>query len=178
MAPSLTGVDVAEAEAQFEQLSRRFSRHQEHDTAVNSQSEDIEKGAEHAEDPFDLREYLASSNDANLTAGLKHKHVGVTWEDLSVHVTGNIDSKVLFFRAPLRFALISPDLYRYIRWCNSCFFLVTFFLALGLHLSMVHKKNRHPPNFAQVLRRTEAKGNVSRAWCPWSGLLDISQGYI
>jgi len=46
---------------------------------------------------FNLREYLTSSNDANSAAGIKHKHVGVTWEDLEVSGVGGEENKVRHF---------------------------------------------------------------------------------
>ncbi|KAH8101046.1 P-loop containing nucleoside triphosphate hydrolase protein, partial [Phellopilus nigrolimitatus] len=46
-----------------------------------------------SEQPFNLKEYLSSSNDRYTEAGFKHKHVGVTWEDLEVEVHGGIDHK-------------------------------------------------------------------------------------
>jgi hypothetical protein len=87
---SLLGhVDVASAEAQFNDLARELSRHSEPKTS----DADVENG-DVAEGVFDLREYLTSSNDANDAAGIKHKHVGVTWENLQVDVMGGPDSKV------------------------------------------------------------------------------------
>lgn len=81
-------VDIQQAEYVFNQLSRSLSQ--------RSQPEkpgDVEK-SEDAEGRFDLREYLQSSNDANQSAGIKHKHVGVTWEDLQVEIIGGGDFKV------------------------------------------------------------------------------------
>ncbi|KAI6015643.1 pleiotropic drug resistance ABC transporter [Pisolithus marmoratus] len=57
--------------------------------------------------PFDLREYLTSSNDANQAAGIRHKHVGVTWEDwnafgvgLQIYIPTFGDAVIGFFMAP------------------------------------------------------------------------------
>ncbi|KAG6380661.1 hypothetical protein JVT61DRAFT_5032 [Boletus reticuloceps] len=93
-------VDIEKAEDTFNELARQLSRHsvridqskQTSRTASTVYSGDLEKGDE-ADGPFDLREYLTSSNDANQTAGIKHKHVGVTWEDLEVNVIGGTDHK-------------------------------------------------------------------------------------
>jgi ATP-binding cassette subfamily G (WHITE) protein 2 (SNQ2) len=84
-------VDIASAEAKFNELARELSRHSE----LEKPTADVEKG-DGAENggAFDLREYLTSSNDANDAAGIKHKHVGVTWENLQVDVMGGLDSKV------------------------------------------------------------------------------------
>ncbi|THV06484.1 hypothetical protein K435DRAFT_825902 [Dendrothele bispora CBS 962.96] len=96
-----TGVDVARAESEFRELSRQLSRLSQKDTqkewkgkdqTVITVTEDIEKGGESSEH-FDLREYLTSSNDAHEQAGIKHKHVGVTWEDLYVEGIGGVDNK-------------------------------------------------------------------------------------
>ncbi|TFY82436.1 hypothetical protein EWM64_g1573 [Hericium alpestre] len=91
-------VNVADAEAQFNALSRQFSNRSE---KASKGFEDVkvldEKDVEYAsvddDAPFDLRDYLTSSNDANQAAGIKHKHVGVTWEDLQVEVKGGVNYK-------------------------------------------------------------------------------------
>lgn len=93
-------VDIEQAEDTFNELARQLSRHsaridqskQTSRTASVYMSGDLEKG-DKADRPFDLREYLTSSNDANEAAGIKHKHVGVTWEDLEVKVIGGADHK-------------------------------------------------------------------------------------
>ena len=71
-------VDISRAENEFNALAQRLRNSAD---TVDIQ-DDIEKG-EKAE-VFDLREYLQSSNDANQAAGIKHKHVGVSWEGLQV----------------------------------------------------------------------------------------------
>ncbi|KAJ3769074.1 hypothetical protein FB446DRAFT_649331, partial [Lentinula raphanica] len=92
-------VDVSSAERQFNELSRQLSRQYSIKKSTlatasveTAQVNDIEKGAEE-EESFDLREYLTSSNDANQQAGIQHKRVGVTWEDLQVDVIGGDNSK-------------------------------------------------------------------------------------
>ncbi|KAJ3738065.1 P-loop containing nucleoside triphosphate hydrolase protein [Lentinula raphanica] len=99
-------VDVSSAERQFNELSRQLSRQYSIKKSTlatasveTAQVNDIEKGAEE-EESFDLREYLTSSNDANQQAGIQHKRVGVTWEDLQVDVIGGDNSKVLIIRIP------------------------------------------------------------------------------
>ena len=96
------GIDVAEAEAEFNQLSRALSRR----SVTQSQSEnekdfkehrDVEKGAESVEEPFDFRAYLSSSNDARQQAGIQHKHGGATWEKLQVNVFGGAGHRVSHF---------------------------------------------------------------------------------
>ncbi|KAF9270866.1 hypothetical protein L218DRAFT_889741 [Marasmius fiardii PR-910] len=97
---SAGGVDVKRAEQQFEQLSRslsnRFSIKDKGTSANSAQTvHDLEKAESGSgeEEQFDLREYLTSSNDANQQAGIRHKHVGVTWEGLQVDVVGGAESK-------------------------------------------------------------------------------------
>ncbi|ESK96125.1 pleiotropic drug resistance abc transporter [Moniliophthora roreri MCA 2997] len=128
------GVDIQRAERQFEELSRQLSIrsnlgkkgdkqqwHQSTHSVASVYSTDLEKGSDpDAASVFDLREYLTSSNDANQQAGIKHKHVGVTWEGLRVDVVGGADSKfyvktfgnaiIAFFLSPitLLWGLIQP----------------------------------------------------------------------
>ena len=98
-------VDIRQAEAEFTQLQRQFTRSDYEDRPQSSTPKpehlhkDIEKVSSddvEAEERFDLREYLTSSNDASQAAGIKHKHVGVTWDDLEVTGIGGEDNKVKF----------------------------------------------------------------------------------
>jgi hypothetical protein len=106
-AATSSSVNIEQAENAFHELSRQLSQGtfvNEQDrgaagsrprTSIDSRTpKDLEKGASHPEEPFDLREYLTSSNDANEAAGIKHKHVGVTWEDFHVDVLGGSNFKV------------------------------------------------------------------------------------
>ena len=61
---------------------------------VGEKEASVEKIGEEDDGRFNLRDFLQSSNDANQNAGLKHKHVGVTWDDLEVDVIGGADFKV------------------------------------------------------------------------------------
>lgn len=100
------GVNIEKAENSFNELSRQLTQgtvvddDREHEdsrvpTAVGIRTTvDLEKAEVDLEQPFDLREYLTSSNDANDRAGIKHKHVGVVWEDFHVDVLGGSDFKV------------------------------------------------------------------------------------
>jgi ATP-binding cassette, subfamily G (WHITE), member 2, SNQ2 len=101
------GVNVEKAENTFNELSRQLTQgtvvddrdHGDEDsrvpTAVGKRmTRDLEKAEVDLEESFDLREYLTSSNDANERAGIKHKHVGVVWEDFHVDVLGGSDFKV------------------------------------------------------------------------------------
>lgn len=76
-----------QAEDDFAKVQQLFHTPRVAEEAVHrdSGSTDLERGQnESRQETFDLREYLTSSNDANSAAGIKHKHVGVTWEDLEV----------------------------------------------------------------------------------------------
>lgn len=94
-------VDVQRAEDIFNELSRTLSRRSRGEdpnkTRTGSPADpgkDIEKLGADGDERFDLREYLQSSNDAHQSAGIKHKRVGVTWENLSADVIGGADFKV------------------------------------------------------------------------------------
>jgi len=102
-------VVVAQAENEFGRLQRSLSTPKTPNKVVphTPDSADLEKGHDgDRQESFDLREYLTSSNDANSAAGIKHKHVGVTWEDLEVSGIGGEQNKVRhFMRHPPRFCL-------------------------------------------------------------------------
>jgi ATP-binding cassette subfamily G (WHITE) protein 2 (SNQ2) len=111
-------VDIEQAEDTFNELARQLSRHsaridqsKQTSRTASVYSGDLEKG-DKADRPFDLREYLTSSNDANEAAGIKHKHVGVTWEELEVKVIGGANHKAsVQFCLPELFLTLSQ--YRY-----------------------------------------------------------------
>jgi ABC-transporter N-terminal len=104
--PTAGSVDVDQAKNEFHELSRQLTQgtvtgENEHGiqstpTCASVDGNDLEKGhrTSDSEQPFDLREYLTSSNDANEAAGIKHKHVGVIWEDLHVDMIGGSNFKV------------------------------------------------------------------------------------
>ena len=97
-------VVVAQAESEFGRVQRSLSTPKAPIRVVSHgpDSTDLERcHDEDRQETFDLREYLTSSNDANSAAGIKHKHVGVTWEDLEVSGIGSEQSKVRnFIRHP------------------------------------------------------------------------------
>lgn len=70
-------VDVTKAEQEFNALARQLTQHSQagptlhksESTATTRTASDPEKGGDEA--PFDLREYLTSSNDAQQQAGIK-----------------------------------------------------------------------------------------------------------
>ncbi|THH06687.1 hypothetical protein EW146_g9533 [Bondarzewia mesenterica] len=97
-------VDIQEAEEAFHVLSRQLtqgtvvsapSRRNTHGYADGGEKKDIEKGEIYpVGEAFDLREYLSSSNEAHEKAGIKHKHVGITWENFQVEVPGGANAKL------------------------------------------------------------------------------------
>ena len=114
-------VVIAQAENDFGLVEQSLNTQKVLDKVVSHDpgSIDLEKGHDgDRQETFDLREYLTSSNDANSAAGIKHKHVGVTWEDLEVSGIGGEENKVChFMRHPPRFlshGLYSSDLRLYI----------------------------------------------------------------
>ncbi|KAN0100115.1 hypothetical protein V8E55_000099 [Tylopilus felleus] len=114
---AMSHFDVEKAEDTYNELARQLSRQSAHldrskqtSRTASVYNGDLEKGDE-AEKPFGLRDYLTSSNDANQAAGIKHKHVGVTWEDLHVGIIGEADQKA----------------------SHSVFFLPDVFLTLSQH---------------------------------------------
>ena len=105
-------VDIQGAERAFHRLEREASRASDNALRISrntfneknaikeSENYDAEKAEfKNGEEPFDLKEYLSSSNDKNTQAGIKHKHVGVTWEDLQVDVIGGANHKVCMARS-------------------------------------------------------------------------------
>ncbi|KAJ6520219.1 ABC-2 type transporter-domain-containing protein [Mycena sanguinolenta] len=105
--------DIEQAKDEFNALSRQLTLKSQDNSvsgATARAESDVEK-AEDSEPPFDLREYLTTSNDVQQQAGIKHVHVGVTWDDLEVKVAGGLDSKLYvgtFGGACLEFFLAIP----------------------------------------------------------------------
>ena len=89
-------VVVAQAENDFDRVQRSLSTPKAaNKVSHDSSSIDLEEGRDgDRQGAFDLREYLTSSNDARSAAGIRHKHVGVTWEDLGVSGIGGEENKV------------------------------------------------------------------------------------
>ncbi|KAF7337580.1 Pleiotropic drug resistance ABC transporter protein [Mycena sanguinolenta] len=107
--------DIEQAKEEFNALSRQLTLKSQENLvsgATTRAPSDVEKAEKSSpEEPFDLREYLTTSNDAQQQAGIKHKHVGVTWDNLEVKVAGGLDSKLYvgtFGGACLDFFLTIP----------------------------------------------------------------------
>lgn len=116
-----TGVDVEQGEASFAELSReltglsqhsrRLSRTHSRRSVKNVAVQDLEKAAtsESSDDEqFDLESYLRGNKRLEEEAGIKNKHIGVIWNDLTVSGTGGQkhfqptfpDAFVDFFNVP------------------------------------------------------------------------------
>ena len=98
---------MAEAEREFNELAGELKRISSNRHGADPETQPTD------EEVFDLREYLTTTNDANANAGIKHKHVGVTWENLTVRVAGGAYFKVCLLtcrRSPMSKALacVSP----------------------------------------------------------------------
>ena len=115
-------VAVVQAENDFSRAQQSLETQKVSGDATfrDSSPVDLEKGHDgDRQETFDLREYLTSSNDANSAAGIKHKHVGVTWEDLEVSGIGGGDNKVRHlvesFLRSLSYHPRSPDVRVHVR---------------------------------------------------------------
>ncbi|KAN0064189.1 ATP-binding cassette transporter snq2 [Thecaphora frezii] len=101
-------VDIKEAEKQFAQLQKTLSRQSRQQQHAGTGEKDVEK-ANGADDEFDLVEYLRSVQSENSRAGVKSKHIGVSWQDLevlgsnsmSLHIRTFPDAIVDLFVGPL-----------------------------------------------------------------------------
>ena len=97
-------VNIRRAENEFHRLERIATtqsrkeilrrRTESFSKEKKKQPDDYDEEKAEEQEPFDLKEYLSSSNDKATAAGLKHKHVGVTWEGLEVQGVGGGDHKV------------------------------------------------------------------------------------
>lgn len=81
-------VDVDRAKAEFHQLQTSLSRQSETTRQNSQEAQDIEAGQKGGDndddDDFDLVQYLRSVQSENAQAGIKSKHIGVSWSDLEV----------------------------------------------------------------------------------------------
>ncbi|KAK1143846.1 ATP-binding cassette transporter snq2 [Aspergillus melleus] len=120
MSSHQSGVDVQRAEQEFSELNRQFSSisHQTHRLSTQAsrkskivvESEDVERSATSADTdgPWDLETALRGSQTAAIEAGIKSKHIGVIWDNLTVRGLGGIktyiktfpDALIDFFNVP------------------------------------------------------------------------------
>lgn len=114
---TVSGVDVEQAEKDFAELSREFSAQSRrvsraYSKASVTKQQDVEKalslGSYSSRDGFDLAETLRGNRLAEQEAGIKSKHIGVIWENLTVRGIGGVkniikvfpDAFVDFFNVP------------------------------------------------------------------------------
>lgn len=119
-------VSIIEAKTAFAELERRLSiitRNSEHGSIV-----DPEKGEP---DHFDLREYMQSTNDANTANGISHKHVGVSWNGLSVVVAGFESQKVRHVYSCCEPRSLTADRRHYFRQSSPAVLFVPLLLVYG-----------------------------------------------
>ncbi|KAI2678985.1 hypothetical protein DTO012A7_6030 [Penicillium roqueforti] len=107
--PIQTGVDVMTAEKDFSDLSRQFSsishrahrlsRQESRASKTGVTTEDIEKdeGSTTSDDSWDLETTLRGDRVASEEAGIKDKHIGVIWNNLSVRGMGGVKTYIKTF---------------------------------------------------------------------------------
>ncbi|QRV86840.1 ABC-2 type transporter [Ceratobasidium sp. AG-Ba] len=95
------GVNVHNAEAQFNALSRRLTRQ-------STRRHDKEGGDIEKQETFDLLDYLRSTSGKRDEAGFAHKHVGVTFENLRVIGAGGVKIYVRTFPDAVKEFFLMP----------------------------------------------------------------------
>lgn len=91
-----SGVNVEQAEKDFQELSRRLSQHSRRVSQIRSRSskiglQDEEKGISvetSSEEDWDLEDTLRGAKQADQAAGIKSKYIGVIWDRLTVRGIG------------------------------------------------------------------------------------------
>jgi len=103
---TISGVDVEQAERDFADLSKQFSKEHRHMSRVNSRAShgktanDIEKAISSSDTSradWSLEDVLRGNREAELNAGIKSKHIGVVWEGLTVRGLGGVKIFVKVF---------------------------------------------------------------------------------
>ncbi|CUS08831.1 unnamed protein product [Tuber aestivum] len=107
-----TGVDVAAAEADFQELSRQLtglskttSRQTRRMSRTHSRvggagikiGGDPEKAEDEEGNQFDLENHLRGNESADREAGIRPKHIGVIWQDLTVSGIGGVKNFISTF---------------------------------------------------------------------------------
>ncbi|KAL5313723.1 hypothetical protein ACEPPN_018144 [Leptodophora sp. 'Broadleaf-Isolate-01'] len=106
-----SGIDVKAAEAEFatlqrelsgiSQTSRRLSRTQSRQSKKGASEKDVEQLASEDsttdDEAFDLESTLRGNHNAEQESGLRPKHIGVIWENLTVSGTGGVTNFVKTF---------------------------------------------------------------------------------
>ncbi|KAJ5955225.1 hypothetical protein N7501_009504 [Penicillium viridicatum] len=103
------GVDVTTAEKDFSELSkqfssishqaRRLSRQESRGSKMGVTTKDIEKaeGSTTSADSWDLETTLRGDRVASEEAGIKDKHIGVIWDNLTVRGMGGVKTYIKTF---------------------------------------------------------------------------------
>ncbi|KAF4763736.1 hypothetical protein HAV15_000455 [Penicillium sp. str.  len=104
-----TGVDVTTAEKDFSELSKQFSsishqaqrlsRQESRVSKMGVTTKDIEKaeGSTASDDSWDLETTLRGDRVASEEAGIKDKHIGVIWDNLTVRGMGGVKTYIKTF---------------------------------------------------------------------------------
>ncbi|KAJ5182549.1 hypothetical protein N7492_000165 [Penicillium capsulatum] len=93
MTPLSPGVNVEKAEHDFAELSQQFSRISKQASRVSKPriTADVEQARDSADTEWDLETALRGNRAAEEEAGIKNKHIGVIWENLSVRGIGGTE---------------------------------------------------------------------------------------
>jgi hypothetical protein len=101
------GVNVSRAEAEFAELSKELSRTSHisrrlsrAESRHSKKQDDVEKAVDSetsSEETFDLETVLRGNRDEEERAGIKSKHIGVIWENLTVSGIGGVKNYVKTF---------------------------------------------------------------------------------
>lgn len=104
---TVSGVDVEQAERDFAALSKEMSTEHRRMSRTNSKSShvkgahDLEKAISHASTgsraDWNLEDVLRGNREAEEEAGIKSKHIGVIWENLTVRGLGGVKIFVKVF---------------------------------------------------------------------------------
>lgn len=108
-----SGINVKAAEAEFAELQRELSgisQHSRHISRTQSRQskksgkgfgeKDVERATsseETEEEGFDLESTLRGNQAAEIESGIRPKHIGVVWENLTVSGTGGVTNFVKTF---------------------------------------------------------------------------------
>ncbi|KAJ6070288.1 hypothetical protein N7467_011607 [Penicillium canescens] len=105
--PLQGGVDVEQAEQEFSELNRQFSSshqarrlsQQASRASKSGATADVEKAASSTEtdESWDLETALHGQHAAEEEAGIKDKHIGVIWDNLSVRGVGGVKTIIKTF---------------------------------------------------------------------------------
>ncbi|KAL4772765.1 ABC-2 type transporter-domain-containing protein [Aspergillus nidulans var. acristatus] len=104
-----SGVNVERAEQEFAELNREFSnisyqvqrlsKHASRNSKTEIHGKDVERSASSTDsvEPWDLEAALRGNQAAEVEAGIKSKHIGVIWDNLTVRGIGGSKSFIKTF---------------------------------------------------------------------------------